>query len=395
MKLSKKLIGVGLLLASSSAFAAYAINATVSAPPKAPGAVRVDAGATATPPGALTGSTLAVNPQADTALVDKCAPIQAAVDAARLQNVAVIFGTSTGEVCRYKKGAIEYNQKLALASATKLLTGILSYRMIEAGKITANAHPQQYFSYWTNSASDDRSKITLEQLLAFTSGFNTKDTNLLSCVYNKFTTLDLCIRRIYAGNIDSVPGQVFFYGPHHMQVAAGMLDAADSGDFGTIFARYVTTPLGLSDTSYALQSPANPWAAAGGESTANDYAVIMRALLNGQLVTNLDNFFAPRTLNATKGEVPDAVLANNGSQWEYAQGSWVECEYGTGGANYATQCANDKINSSPGAWGFTPWIDRKNGYWAVIATEDHDSGAEKGIELEQVLQPLMVTAIQP
>ncbi|MCW3834533.1 serine hydrolase domain-containing protein [Sphingomonas canadensis] len=389
--MSKKLIGAGLLFASSSAFAAYAINEAVKAPPQAPGAVRVAAGPQA--PGGSAGASLAAQPQEGAALVDNCAPIRAAIDAARLQNVAVIFGNGAGEICRYKKGAIEYNQKLALASATKLLTGILSYRMIQAGKITANAKPQQYFGYWTNSASDNRSKITLEQLLAFTSGFNTKDANLLSCVYNAYTTLDLCIRRIYLGNLDSVPGAVYFYGPHHMQVAAGMLDAADTGDFGAIFARYVTTPLGLTNTSYALQSAANPWAAAGGESTAEDYAVIMQALFNGTLVTDLNNFFAPRTLTATKGEVPAAILANNGSQWEYAQGSWVECEYGTGGANYATQCANDKINSSPGAWGFTPWIDRQNGYWALIATEDHDNGAEKGVELEQVLQPLMVAAL--
>ncbi|MDF7774794.1 serine hydrolase [Sphingomonas sp. AOB5] len=391
MRLSKKLAGAALLFTASSAFAAYAVNATMTAPPQGPGTVQVSANA---PRGGISaGASLTLGSAQPQDAVDKCAAIRSAVDAARLQDVAVIFGNADGEVCRYKKGAIEYNQKLALASATKLLTGILSYRMIQAGKITATSKPQQYFGYWTNSASDNRSKITLEQLLAFTSGFNTKDTNLLSCVYNKFTTLDLCIRRIYNGNIDSVPGAVYFYGPHHMQVAAGMLDAADTGDFGAIFARYVTTPLGLTDTSYALQSAANPWAAAGGESTANDYAVIMRALFNGQLVTNLDNFFAPRTLTATKGEVPAAVLANNGSQWEYAQGSWVECEYGTGGANYATQCATDKINSSPGAWGFTPWIDRKNGYWAVIATEDHSSGAEKGIELEQVLQPLMVAAL--
>lgn len=394
MKLSKKLIGVGLLCASSTAFAAYAINATVNAPPEAPGAVRIDAGAQ--PPGTSAGAVLTVQPQAQAALVDKCAPIRAAIDAARLQNVAVIFGTGTGEVCRYKKGAIEYNQKLELASATKLLTGILAYRMIQAGKITPTAKPQQYFGYWTNSSTDKRSRMTLEHMLAFTSGFNTKDANLLSCVYNKLTTLDLCIRRIYNGGADTEPGSVFFYGPHHMQVAAGMMDAADSGDFGAIFARYVTTPLGLANTSYALQSPANPWAAAGGESTAEDYAVIMRALFNGQLITNLDNFFAPRTLNAAPGEVPAAILANNGDDWEYAQGSWVECELGTGGqTNYPTQCAQDKINSSPGAWGFTPWIDRKNGYWAVIATQTKPNGAELGVELEQTLQPLMVTALQP
>ncbi|MFZ5748450.1 MAG: serine hydrolase [Pseudomonadota bacterium] len=394
MKISKKLAGAGLLFASSSAFAAYAIHTASDAAPNGPGTVRITAPKAAST-SAIPSAPLASASDVQTAVEDKCAPIRAAVDAARLENVAVIFGNGDGELCRYKKGAIEYDQKLALASATKLLTGILSYRMIQAGKITAGAHPQQYFGYWTSSASDNRSQITLEHLLAFTSGFNTRDTNLLSCVYNAYTTLDLCIRRIYIGNVDTVPGSTFFYGPHHMQVAAGMLDAADTGDFGTIFARYVTTPLGLIDTSYALQSAANPWAAAGGESTAEEYSVIMRALLNGTLITDLDNFFAPRTLTATKGEVPDAVLANNGSQWEYAQGSWVECEYGTGGANYATQCATDKINSSPGAWGFTPWIDRKNGYWAVIATEDHDSGAEKGIELEQVLQPLMVTALQP
>src|SRR3546814_9187225 len=56
-------------------------------------------------------------------------------------------------------------------------------------------------------------------------------------------------------------------------------------------------------------------------------------------------------------------------------------------------CATSKINSSPGAYGWTGWIDRETGYYALIATEISSGGDRKGVELQQVMQDLIEDAI--
>lgn len=74
------------------------------------------------------------------------------------------------------------------------------------------------------------------------------------------------------------------------------------------------------------------------------------------------------------------------ANWEYALGSFVECDA-------PSACATSKINSSPGAYGWTGWIDRATGYYALIAVEISSGGDRKGVNLEQVMQDLIEVAI--
>ena len=319
------------------------------------------------------------------------APVAAAVDASSLNNVAIIVGDSSGEVFRYSK-SYDYAEIVPLASASKLLAGILAYRMSELGVISLNDQPQDYYNFWSSSPSDERSLVTLEQALSFTTGFNAGPTNP-GCTKSFLFTVKSCVRRIHNQGNDVTPGTMLSYGPEHLQIAAGMLlEAEGGGDFNDLFETYVTAGLPISTIEWDAPSY-NPWVSGGAEGSANDYAVLLNALFNGQIIQNLDDFFAPRTLNLARGYIPTAA-SQSGGVWEYAFGSWVECEPGEGGPNFSNQCANDKINSSTGAWGFTPWVDRNNGYWAIIATYTLLSGAEKAVELEQEVQPLIVNALQ-
>src|SRR3546814_14671070 len=68
-------------------------------------------------------------------------------------------------------------------------------------------------------------------------------------------------------------------------------------------------------------------------------------------------FTQPRTIGLPRVFVPASTV-----NWEYALGSFVECDT-------PSACATSKINSSPGAYGWTGWIDRETGYYALIATE--------------------------
>lgn len=52
--------------------------------------------------------------------------------------------------------------------------------------------------------------------------------------------------------------------------------------------------------------------------------------------------------------------------------------------------------SSRGAFGFTPWIDRDGGYFAVLGMEISESQSgivSFAVQLEQALKPLIRTAL--
>lgn len=328
------------------------------------------------------------------AMADEFDPLRAAINASPLTNVAVIVGTSGGEVFRYVKHSdptFGYDTPMQIASSSKWLTGMTLMRMIEAGEMQWADHPQQYLSYWTSQAP--RGSITLAQLLAFQSGFN-RIPLLNGCVDSASHTVQSCARNIYLGGVDRTPGAYFSYGPEHLHVAAAMAEKAENTTFNTLFSTYVTSPLGLTNTQFTLASATNPWVAGGAQSTANDFALVLQALLSGGFILDLDTFLGTtsRAPGVQKLYVPN--IGVNIGDWEFAYSSWVECDAGTGGANFNAQCSLDKINSAPGSYGWVPWIDRQHGYWAVIATEDHSNGVGKGVTLEQALQPLIVTALQ-
>jgi hypothetical protein len=55
-----------------------------------------------------------------------------------------------------------------------------------------------------------------------------------------------------------------------------------------------------------------------------------------------------------------------------------------------------KVVSSPGAFGFTPWVDRDGGYFAILGMEvtESDSGVVQfAVSLEQELKPLIRAAL--
>ena len=98
-------------------------------------------------------------------------------------------------------------------------------------------------------------------------------------------------------------------------------------------------------------------------------------------MTNLTAFTQQRTAG-----LPRLFVPSGATNWEYALGSFVECDT-------PSACATSKINSSPGAYGWVGWIDRQTGYYGLIATEITTGGDRKGVELEQVMQDLVEAAI--
>jgi len=89
---------------------------------------------------------------------------------------------------------------------------------------------------------------------------------------------------------------------------------------------------------------------------------------------------------------PGAVELNM-FDWHYGFGFWKECDL----SSYQPECNIDPTISSPGGFGFTPWIDFDAGYWGVIAIEERpgfgSNPSQQSVQLEQALQPLIEAAI--
>lgn len=313
-------------------------------------------------------------------------PLIAAVNRSSFANVYIAVGTRSGKIFEYQKGTQTATAITPIASASKLFSGAAIMRLVDAGVMNLDDNPQRYLPYWTSNPTDPRSRVTLQHLLSFTSGFN-RPENGAGCITDGAVTLADCARDIYTGNVQTTPGSAFSYGPDHLQIAAAMAESATGKSWTTLFREQVANPVGMTATFYSTPSASNPRIAGGVTSTANDSARLLQAMLDGSLIRQRDTFIMPRTAGLVVVTTPDASTAYG--QWLYAFGAWRECD----DTPFSTACTNQPILSSPGAFGWTPWVDFNRGYWGLIATQAGFSGSVESVRLEQELQPLITAAL--
>jgi len=326
-----------------------------------------------------------ITPPAPAPVPTNFQPVIDAIEASSDPNFAVIIGDSNGILFEYEKGNYHLEDNVPIASSSKWFTGATIMRLVDKGVMKLSDNPQDYLSFWTGNPTDERSQVTLEQLLSFTSGFNADPIND-GCVGDGSITMLECAQQIYEGGIDTAPGAGFYYGPHHMQVAAAMAEQATGLPYNDIFRREVANPLGFSPTTrFATPSSSNPRAAGGVISNAYDYALFLRAILDGSLIADPNAFLEDRTRSVEFLSRP----AGTQGDWHYAFGAWLECDEPT----FIQSCADARIYSSPGAFGWTPWLDLSNGYFGLIAREGTIGSAPITTAFEQELQPLILQAI--
>lgn len=319
---------------------------------------------------------------------DPWSEVEAAIEAFVVEDVAIVIGDASGALFRFERGNVNVDTSLESASSAKLLTGLTLISLMEEGALSLSTGPADVLAFWT--ADDQRSETTLQQLLSFTSGFNARPLEL-GCWTLGGIELQTCAQRIYIDGLDTDPGAAFSYGPEHLQVAAAMAESVAGAPFIDVFRQQVADPLNLTPSfRFATPSTTNPRAGGGAIVNAADYALLLQAVLAGQVVNDLDAYIGDFTQGA---QILNSPATDQGRDWRYGLGYWVEC----GLAVYDDACAETPTISSPGAFGFTPWIDFEHQYYGVIAIEeaivDGQTGGEVSTALEQELQPLIEAAL--
>jgi hypothetical protein len=125
--------------------------------------------------------------------------------------------------------------------------------------------------------------------------------------------------------------------------------------------------------SLTLGQPCNlvysePLIAGGIHTTAADYAQILRNVLSGSLV--MLDALGTHAVCTLPASCPTAVFSPVPEAWHYSIGHWVEDDPATN---------SDGAFSSPGAFGFYPWIDKNKTFYGMISREDHTNGSSSGL----------------
>ncbi len=332
-------------------------------------------------------------PTADAGAGDPWAAVRAAVEAhaARTGDAFALRVYDARDALRFELAVNGYDPaaRVALASASKWVSALVLLRLVGEGRLDLEDTTGAVLG-WTGA----NRAITLRQLLSFTSGLEPSP----ACTSRPAITLAACVDELRDLPLVAAPGTRFDYGSSHLHVAARMAEVRLGQTWNALFVDVLATPLGIvSPDARYFTAPRqaigqiNPLVAGGLRATPDEYArVLALAFHRGRFGGRA--LIPEALLDAQTVEpFPSVAIGNSpavaaGQPYRYGLGVWLEC------ARPADGC--DRV-SSPGAFGFTPWIDRGHRYYAMLAMELDRRGevVSSSLELEAVLQPLIAAAL--
>ncbi len=281
------------------------------------------------------------------------------------------------------------DRRVAVASASKLVSGMVLLDLVATGRLSLDTTTAAVLG-WTGPEG----AITLRQLLSFTSGLAPEN----DCTGIALATLAQCAEAIRATGLVAPPGTRFDYGGSHLQVAGRMAEVVTGLSWNALFRQTLTAPLGLpSEVEYytgprQLRGTTNPLVAGGLRASMREYAALLGVAYHrgrfGSLSVATPALFDLQAREPFPGvTIGTSPFRQIGLPYRYGLSAWLECEAPANG------CA---AISSPGAFGWTPWLDRDAGYYAIIGTEISDPGSGVvafSVSLAQELKPLIRTAL--
>ena len=310
-----------------------------------------------------------------------------AYDTHRVPMGLAVYDRSGNKVFERMYGNFSADQRVPIASASKLVSGVTLFRLIDAGYLTLDSTTAQLLGW-----SGPRGEITLRHLLSFTSGLEPEHP----CTYQTDVPLADCVAMIGQTELLAAPGCRFDYGSAHLHVAGQMAQIAVGADWNDIFHRQLREPLQLAPefAYYAAPRqardprPVNPLLAGGMRASMNDYERVLRFVFDKGRWQG-SPLLAPGVFDLQAIEpYPDVVVGTSpGSVFaRYGLAAWLECD---------TPASGCQSISSPGAFGFTPWLDRAAGYYAILGMELDDLRSDRGLgpQIQRTLKPLIAEAI--
>lgn len=327
------------------------------------------------------------SPAARWAAVDSVTQVMIAANPAYGRFTVSIYNAHDERVYERSYGGFSPTTNIAIASASKWIAGVVLLDVVSRGELSLASTTGQVLG-WTGQPG----AITLRHLLSFTSGLREE----AACTLNPLITIEMCVAVIAQQPMVAAPGTRYDYGSTHLHVAARMAEVATGRSWQQLVRERLTDPLGLptSVRFYTLPNQAlgltNPLVAGGMRASARDYARLLALVYHkgrlGSVTVATPALFDEQTREPYPGVLIGASPAQSqGWPFRYGLAVWLQC---------STPAAGCAAISSPGAFGFTPWINRDAGYYATVAMEEViGSGAAFGTALAVLLDPHIRSAL--
>ncbi len=284
-----------------------------------------------------------------------------------LDGACLVIGNADGIIYEGYFGQYDAATVLPLASASKLVSAIGVMTLVDSGHIDPHQPIVHYLPemFAPQRAGDIKPFMSVDQMYSMTCGLAGDATD--SILNDLSLTMEQAVDLIATTSIPvALPSTEINYTGLGMHVAGYLCSVRSGKPFDQFYANAVSIPLNTPSIDWdGLGETQNFRPSGGGESTARDYARLLRMLLRrGELdgvrilsEQAVNSMFIERTVALPYGDVPpDAEELG----WGYAFGMWVEQRDDSGHAI---------IVSSPGAFGATPWIDLEDGYWGVLLAD--------------------------
>ncbi|WP_129648159.1 serine hydrolase domain-containing protein [Peristeroidobacter agariperforans] len=297
-----------------------------------------------------------------------------------------IYNRDGEKVFERMYGNFSATQRVPIASASKLVSGVVLFRLIDQGFLSLDSTTAQVLGW-----SGEKGTITLRHLLSFTSGLPPENF----CTYRETHTLAECVGEISQMELLGLPGTRFEYGSTHLHVAARMAEVVTGDSWNEIFAAQVRDPLGMpADIVYyanpvAATGTNNPLPAGGLIVSMQEYERLLHFVFNkgqwqGAPLLRPEIFDVQRVQPYANAAIVTTPASSVGTQVRYGLTAWLECSTPTTGCSAI---------SSPGAFGFNPWLDRDVGYYAILGMQVPNDRVGFVVDLKQQLKPLIAEAL--
>jgi len=211
------------------------------------------------------------------------------------------------------------------------------------------------------------------KFLNFRSGYTNFDT-LAGCPNDG--TIDGCLAYKDNGLYTAATDGSFDYGGGHMQKHASQEMGLGALNNATLAAE-LQSQIGNFGFIYT-----QPQLAGGVSATADSYAGFLRKLLSGDLAMKAALGSHPVCTNPTTCSAAIFAPIPNSESWHYSVGHWVEDDPVVG----------DGAFSSPGAFGFYPWIDSSRSYYGIVARAVAQ-GAFSSVQCGRLIRKAWLTGV--
>lgn len=283
-----------------------------------------------------------------------------------LDGAAIIVGDRDGTIHQAFFGDYNESTIIPVASASKLLSGVAIMTLIDQGLIDPDAPVRDYLpdEFSIANAGALKGTMTVRQMFAHTSGLPGEDA-FSDILGNQTITLEEAVQQIACCiALRDAPGGSFAYGGLSMHTAGRVAEVVSGQDWESFFVSSVSVPLGLTSIDYQGLGPTtNPRVSGSAQSNLRDYARILRTLLRGGELDgvrilseqSVADIFADQTVG-----LPVRFTPPGSEGWGYGFGGWVSRTDADGNTTEFT---------SPGAFGYTPWIDLERDVFGIIMVQ--------------------------